>query len=190
MYDVIYRSGGVTERFTERMSSIEKKKSERHKSKFAPIGTALGKFSTAFRKFELNGGRERSHSIDALVPSDNDSVPASRNPSRASSHSMPRGFGGRGRAKEPHTDENKAGETKGLKKSPTRNQAARAVSMPLESSRLIRPLRESTNAPDVVPARKDKDKTERVTQFDAETRALKFDRVSRQRHHYWLLVAS
>ena len=57
------RSGKATERFEERMKSIEKMNSLKTKSRFAPVAATVGRFSSAFRRFE--GTEDDSHSTDS-----------------------------------------------------------------------------------------------------------------------------
>lgn len=174
----------MAEKFTERMSALEKVKSERRKLKLAPISATIGKFSSAFRRFEMNDNKERSHSIDGSLRANVEApISSTKNSSRASSHSVPRSFEDRNqnRHKGLIKDENKPQEKTNMgKKTSAKKHAGRTVSMPLESTRMIKPLRESTNTPDVVPVGKEEHATEsgHMKKFDSETQALKFDRVS------------
>lgn len=61
-FDPIFRSGKATERFEERMKTIEHMNSLKSKSRFAPVVATIGRFSSAFRRFE--GKEDRRHSVE------------------------------------------------------------------------------------------------------------------------------
>lgn len=209
-----FRSGRATERFEERMKTIEKMKSLKAKSKFAPVVATVGKFSSAFSRFEAK--EDRSHSADgklSTLKARHSSVSASLSISTDKKHgtnaspisppaakklprspyhgSLPRDLNKAnglrdnvdGSATKHSTDESARGRRQGRHspESARRQQSApaknRSVKLPVESSRMIRSVRDSTNAPDVVPTALQERRTEDnpdeepTQQFDLTTEA-------------------
>lgn len=205
------------------MKSIEKMNSMKSKSRFAPVVATIGRFSSAFRRFEMK--EERRHSEDIT---DRGSEVKARHATLGASLSV-------GSDKKPtSTKETPVGSSHAVKKLPrspyhasspqaqevspvvatskqndqqteqekhkrlsrtstitssTPSSAAkpRSANIPVESSRMIRSVRESTNAPDVVPAalQKGQEETtpdeEPVQQFELTTEsqsAMTFEAVS------------
>ncbi|XP_067929341.1 uncharacterized protein [Watersipora subatra] len=189
------RAGKATEMFTERMKSIEKKNDAKAKAKLKPVIATIGRFSSAFRKFESSN--ERRHSLETSTSisefkAQHPTVSASASIStKTNIHSPPPAEC----KKLPRTPYNstlfepltngKHGTSEKVKaspKSPTSPpisspsklirtpldltvvsgqvsprmkssvKTSRSAAIPLESSRLMRNVCESGNAPDVVAA--------------------------------------
>ena len=185
----ISRTGKATELFAERMKSIEQKNAVKTKSKMAPVIATIGRFSSAFRRFEtheeVSGIKAKHSTLSASVSVSKDSKTSSNLSSKViEQKKLPRipyddSFYDQRTSSTVSTEEdaqpinrtrtNSAPSTQ-RKLSPTRLvrtpvypdstsppttpnvKTHRTPNIPVESSRLMRTVRKSSNAPDVVAA--------------------------------------
>lgn len=171
------RSGHIIDRFTERMNRLELIKSSRKKpSRFAPLASTIGRFTSAFRRFEPPNGCEKT-SFD-------DKSSQSFPPTHSKENSQPWKADTGAKKQQPvviHGVKSPLNTTRSL-------PSARSVSLPLESSRLVKPLRETTNTPDVIPTALLPSTTASPTASDssANTQALCLSHVSRLLWHHFI----
>lgn len=136
IYIYNHRSGHIIDQFTERMNKLALMKSAKQKSsRLAPLASTIGKFTSAFRKFETSDVRKMSQTSDdrdihiyrpaekALSPESNENI--------------------------MQIECNEKSDDKSSTKMP--KSSTRSVRLPVESARMVKPIREPRGAPDLIP---------------------------------------